>query len=191
MLAAAAALAATSGCFSSGVKKQAKLWTIDCRGSAIVVQKANEAAPPKTVRIGSVTVSAPWDCDSIMVRRADGSLARDPYNKFAAQPAALLKGPLMSLAAGDASFGRVLPGATAASPDAILELAVTDFSLDCSGKSRQASVALSAALVSGASRKVIADGSGEARADATSGDYTAAFSEAFSAAVKEALSKMK
>lgn len=190
---AVVALAALSGCFSFGSKKVAKLWTVDCPGHPILTvgPRVNEATPPKTVRIGSVSVAAPWDCDNIVVRRADGSVARDPYNKFAAQPAALLKGPLMALAASEGVFGRVMPGATAASPDAILELTVTDLSLDCSGNGRKASVALSAALVSGAGRKVIADGSGDARADASSGDYTAAFSEAFSSALKSAFSKMK
>ena len=190
---AVVALAALSGCISFGSKKETKLWTIDCPGQSLLsgALGAGEATPPKTVRIGSVSVSAPWDCDNIVVRRVDGSLARDPFNKFASQPAALLKGPLMSLAASEGVFGRVMPGSTAATPDAILELAVTDLSLDCSGSGRKASVALTAALVSGPGRKVIADGSGDARADASSGDYTAAFSEAFSSALKSAFSKMK
>ena len=190
---AVVALAALSGCFSFGSKKVAKLWTVDCPGHPILTvgPRVNETTPPKTVRIGSVSVAAPWDCDNIVVRRADGSVARDPYNKFAAQPAALLKGPLMCLAANEGAFGRVLSGMSSASPDSILELTVTDLSLDCSGSGRQASVALSAALVSGSGRKVIADGSGSARVDASAGDYSAAFSEAFSSAVKAAFSKMK
>ena len=188
-----ASLAAMSGCLSSKPKHETKLWTIECPGSAQLAgaPHANEATPPQTIRLGSVSVTAPWDCDNIVVRRADGSLARDPYNKFASQPAALLKGPLLCLASQDGSFGRVLSSMTAASPDAILELTVTDLSLDCSGSGRQASVALSTALVSGSGRKVIADGAGDAKADASAGDYSAAFSEAFSSALKMAFSKMK
>jgi len=187
------AAAALSGCFSSGPKHETKLWTIECAGSELLagVPRTNEATPPQTVRIGSVSVVAPWDGDNIVVRRADGSLARDPYNKFATQPAALLKGPLMCLANQEGSFGRVMPSMTSASPDAILELTVTDLSLDCSGSGRQASVSLSAALVSGSGRKVIADGSGSAKMDASAGDYSSAFSDAFSTAVKSAFSKMK
>ena len=188
-----ASLAALFGCLSSKPKYETKLWTIECPGSALLAgaPRINESTPPQTVRIGSVSVAAPWDCDNIVVRRADGSVVRDPYNKFAAQPAALLKGPLLGLASQDGAFGRVLSGMTAAAPDAILELTVTDLSLDCSGSGRRASVALSAALVSGQGRKVIADGTGDAKVDASSGDYSAAFSEAFSSAVKMAFSKMK
>ena len=188
----AAALAALAGCLSSGSKHETKLWTIECQGDSLAdARRADETVPPKTVRLGSVSVAAPWDCDNIVVRRADGSLARDPYNKFASQPAALVKGPLMCLAAQEGTFGRVMPGMTYASPDAVLELAVTELSLDCTGAGRKASVALSAALVSGAGRKVMSDASGAASADASSGDYSAAFSEAFSAAVRAAFSKMK
>ena len=172
-----AALIALQGCFSSGSGRQAKLWTVECPAPSPVAAapKAGEGTPRQTVRLGQVSVASPWDGDCIMVRRPDGSLARDPYNKFAAAPTALLKGPVMALAAGEGSFGRIMPPVTSASPDA----------------RREASVALSAALVSGSGRKVIAEGEGSAKADATSGDYSASFSEAFSAAAKAAFSKMK
>ena len=188
-----AALIALQGCFSSGSGREAKLWTVECPVPSPVAAapKAGEGTPRQTVRLGQVSVASPWDGDCIMVRRPDGSLARDPYNKFAAAPTVLLKGPVMALAAGEGSFGRIMPPVTSASPDAILEVNVSDLSLDCTGARREASVALSAALVSGSGRKVIAEGEGSAKADATSGDYSASFSEAFSAAAKAAFSKMK
>ena len=192
-IAAAASLLALHGCFSFTTQQDAKLWTIECQGSALLAgaPRLNEKTPPKTVRLGSVTVAAPWDCDNIVVRRADGSVARDPYNKFASQPASLLKGPLVTLALQDGNFGRVMSSTTAASPDAILELNVSELALDCSGSSRKATVVLSVALISGPGRKVVAEGFGDARIDASAGDYSAAFSEAFSTAVRTAFSQMK
>ena len=182
------------GCFSSRPKRESRYWTVECPASEALsgsALQAKEATPPQTVRLGAVSVLAPWDGSNIMVRRVDGSVARDPYNLFAAQPAALLKAPLLALAGREGAFGRVLSSATAASPDSILEVTVSDFSLDCTSDVRRASVALTATLVAASGRKVIAEGAGEAKADATSGDYSAAFSEAFAAAVKSAFAKMR
>ena len=70
-------------------------------------------AEPKPVfaatRLGAVSVFAPYDQQSFAVKRADGSMAFDPENRFAAQPAALLKGVLMASLAADGRFGHVVP----------------------------------------------------------------------------------
>ncbi|MBR0504017.1 MAG: hypothetical protein IJJ84_01330, partial [Kiritimatiellae bacterium] len=86
--AASAALLLCAGCFSSSVEPP-KTWTVtptDARPPAVA-----PAGAFSVTRQGAVTVTAPFDSTSFVVRRADGSVARDAYNVFASPPSALLR----------------------------------------------------------------------------------------------------
>ena len=77
-------LAICAGCFTSA-PPPATAWTVDAAPPSGL-----PPAEPKPVfaatRLGGVSVLAPYDQPSFTVRRADGSLAFDPGNRFAAQP---------------------------------------------------------------------------------------------------------
>ena len=174
---------AFSGCLTSAPPPP-KSWIVSAS------RKSNsELMIDKVVRLGSITVAAPYDKSSLAVKRADGSLAFDAYNVFASSPSALLRAPLAALLEDDGRFGRVLSSVSTARSSSTLEAVVTDLSLDCTVENRRtAKVSISIAVIENREIKIFLDGSGSA--DAASGDYSAAFSEAFSQAVFDALRSM-
>ena len=187
-------LALCAGCFTS-VPPPPTAWMVEPRPSdrpATDVEKSPAAFG--TTRIGTIVVSAPFDRAPFVVRRADGSVAFDAFNAFAAAPATLLRQSVKSQLASDGRFGHVVSPSSVASADASVEVLVTDLSLDCSesGK-RMARAAVSVDVVkTGRGSRVVAfsaDGAGEA--DAASGNYSDAFSIAFNSAFAEALKGMK
>ena len=121
-----------AGCLSSDAPA-AKAWTLDAAPSAPaagVLEGAGKAAFT-TTRVGAVSVDAPYDKTPFVVRRADGSVAFDHYNVFAASPAALLRAPVRNRIGADGRFGSVVSPSSAAWADAQVEVQVTDLSLDC------------------------------------------------------------
>lgn len=149
----------------------------------------SELVVDRVSRLGGVTVASPYDRSALTVKRSDGSVAFDVYNVFASSPSALLRAPLAALLENDGRFGRVLSSATSARASSTLETVVTDMSLDCTVENKRiAKVSLSIAVIENREIKMFLDGSGAA--DAASGDYSAAFSEAFSQAVFDALRSM-
>ena len=178
--AAACLMACLAGCFVSA-PPQPKSWMVTAPRRI-----SGDVTVTKAARLGSLSVSAPFDKPALAVKRADGSIAFDAYNVFATAPSALLRAPLTAILEDDGRFGRVLPSVTSARTDAMLEAVVTDLSLDCSAEgSRLARVAISIAVIENREVKMFLDGTGEA--DASSGDYSAAFSDAFTKAVEAAL----
>ena len=172
-----------SGCLTSAPPPP-KSWIVSAS------RKSNsELMIDKVARLGSITVAAPYDKSALAVKRADGSLAFDAYNVFASSPSALLRAPLAALLEDDGRFGRVLSSVSTARSSSTLEAVVTDLSLDCTAENRRtAKVSISIAVIENREIKMFLDGSGSA--DAASGDYSAAFSEAFSQAVFDALRSM-
>ncbi|MBQ6010437.1 MAG: hypothetical protein IJL17_18025, partial [Kiritimatiellae bacterium] len=78
--ASSAALLLCAGCLSSSVEPP-KTWTVtptDARPPAVA-----PAGAFSVTRQGAITVTAPFDSASFVVRRADGCVARDAYNAFA------------------------------------------------------------------------------------------------------------
>ena len=183
-----------AGCLTS-VPQPPKTWSID----PVVHDVASDVAEGRqsafaTTRLGSVSVAAPCDRTSFMVRRADGSVAFDPCNAFAAPPASLMKVPVMSCLAADGRFGRVVGQSSVATADAAVEVLVRDLSLDCRTEGRRmarAEVRLDVINTSRGPRAVVfaADGVGEA--DAGNGNYSAAFSAALDSAIVTALRSLK
>ena len=186
-----AALLLCAGCLSSSVPVP-KTWVVS------PADVKPPAAPPpgafSVTREGSLTVLPPFDSTSFIVRRADGSVARDPYNVFTSPPSALLRTAVRARLEADGRFGRVVPQASIASVDAQVEVTVRDLSLDCSEAERRtarASVSIDVLRMGRGSRAVILSGDGVGRSDATKGDYSAAFSQAFDAALVDALKALK
>ena len=191
-LLAAFVVMACAGCFSSA-PPPATAWTVD----AAPVSSLPFAEPKPlfaATRLGGVSVLPPYDQSAFAVRRTDGSVAFDPANRFAAQPAALLKGPLMAGLSADGRFGRVVPQTSVVNSDAIVEVVVPELSLDCrDAGSRKARASVTVNVVKGgrSQRDIALSGSGAGEADASDGNYSAAFSAAVNAAVANALSGLK
>lgn len=184
-----------AGCLSSDAPA-AKAWTLDAAPSAPaagVLEGAGKAAFT-TTRVGAVSVDAPYDKTPFVVRRADGSVAFDHYNVFAASPAALLRAPVRNRIGADGRFGSVVSPSSAAWTDAQVEVQVTDLSLDCRTDGRRrarAALALDVVKAGRGPRTVALQGAGAGEADAAEGDYARAFSSAVDAALAEALKSLK
>lgn len=168
-----------AGCLSSAPPAPAN-WIISWTPPAGTVSGETGARP--CVKLLSVDVRAPYNGTRLAVLRADGSVAFDAYNAFAAAPSALLRGAAADVLAASGAFDRVVaPGSTASAPVA-LELTVTRLALDCRAEGRRdASVALTLTAV--ANRRVLASAAGEAAVPVPDGDYSAAFSKAFADAL--------
>lgn len=156
-------------------------WTIEC---ADVPQ--NEAVRgTETVRLAQVNVRAPFDGRRFAVLRPDGSVAFDAFNGFAAPPAALMRDAAEDFFARVPVYRRVVSANSAASARYVLEISVTRLALDCRREGRRdASVALSLVVLDG--RTVQAVRRGEASAPTDDGNYSAAFSRAFTDALAAA-----
>ena len=188
---ASAALLLCAGCLSSSVEPP-KTWTVtptDARPPAVA-----PAGAFSVTRQGAVTVTAPFDSTSFVVRRADGSVVRDAYNVFASPPSALLRAAVRARLEADGRFGRIVPQSSSATADVQVEVLVRDLSLDCSDAERRetrAAVSVDVLRASRGARAVILSGDGSGTADAKKGDYSAAFSQAFDAALANALRDLK
>ena len=172
---------ALSGCFTER-PTEVHDWAVEFCG------RTKSAAKPKfgVVRVSQVTVRAPYDVRGIQVMRANGSIAQDPYNRFAASPSQLLKGFVLDAFEAAGVFDGVVGQGSAAAVSAVAEVSVSRFALDCrTNGSRMADVALTVLLLD-RDRKIAALVRGDGKADAADGDYAKAFSEAFSAAIEAA-----
>lgn len=185
-----------SGCFSTAPKSATK-WTIDgfktvapMECSSRAQDATNSAAP--IVRLASITVRAPYDTRHFVVLRPDGTIAFDPYNEFAAQPASLIRSSVEKAVRDSGLFSYVIAHNSVANASCTLELVVTRLAIDCREKgSKTANVELSLLLTS--SRAIFAESAASAAIPISNEqmDFTAAFSQAFSQAVAKALAQMK
>ena len=155
---------------------------------AFAAPGAAKAAAP-TVRLAQVGVRAPFDGRQFAVLRPDGSVAFDPFNAFAAHPAALIRGAAEDALAASGAFSHVVAANSPASARFELEVSVTRLALDCTAEGRRdAVVSLSCALIEG--RRAVAAAHGEGASPTADGDYSAAFSRAFSSAVASAVAAL-
>jgi ABC-type uncharacterized transport system auxiliary subunit len=187
----AVALLLCAGCLSSSTPAP-KTWIV---APANVTPPTNPTPGAFSVtRQGALTVTAPFDSTAFVVRRADGSVARDPYNVFASPPSTLLRAAVRARLEADGRFGRVVPQSSSASADVQVEVLVRDLSLDCSNADRRAAraaVSIDVLRAGRGARVVILSGDGDGTGDAEKGDYSAAFSQAFDAALVNALRALK
>lgn len=170
------ALSLAAGCLVSA-PPQPKSWIVSAPHRRTIEMNVSKVA-----RLGSLSVSAPFDKPAMAVKRKDGSIAFDAYNVFATSPSALLRAPLATLLTDGGRFGRILPSSSTARTGTTVEAVINDLSLDCREEGRRiARVSLSLAIVENREVKEFLDGEGEA--DVADGDYSAAFSAAFEKAV--------
>lgn len=174
-----------SGCLSASSPKITQ-WLLEYKGPA----KAAEAAKYEVGRVSQVLVRSPYNETGIAVLRADGSMAFDPYNEYAANPTALLKG--LAFDAMDASglFGSVVNASSSVKSSVSAEVLVTNLALDCRTEgTRKAVAAVWVRLIADDGK--VAYARGEAEADAKDGNYGAAFSVALSAALNSAFGQFR
>ena len=176
---------AFAGCFTAHIPDVTE-WTVESAA------KASESAKPKfgSVRISYVVVRAPCDGRRLVVARPDGSLAFDPFNAFAASPAQLLKGPVLDALSASGRFKAVVGPSSSTAVDGVIEVTVNRLRLDCREKGRRFAEASLSLTLLGASREIVGRATGVGVADAAEGNYTAAFSSAFDAAMAEALAAL-
>lgn len=178
-----ALLPALSGCLTAVKQAPVVNWTFAPDLSQIT---AGTAPRLGEARLAIVTVRSPYDAKNLVVLRADGSVAFDPCNQFAASPAALFKGAALDVLRATGVFKGVQPAVTTADVKNVLELVVDECALDCREEGRRlASVKLT--LVCIRDRIVVAVGRGVGRADVADGNYSRTFGEAFSGALRQAL----
>ena len=185
-----------SGCLSTAPKSATK-WTIDGVKTAATIQaltrpQAVPTAAAPIARLASVTVRAPYDTRHLVVLRPDGSLAFDPYNEFAAQPASLIRSAAEKAARDSGLFSYVIAHNSNANAACTLEWTISRLALDCrENGSKSARVELSILLTS--SRAILAESVASASIPVSSDqmDFTAAFSQAFSEAAAKALDQLK
>ena len=158
---AIAALLLCAGCLSSSTPAP-KTWIVSPPDVAPPVAPSPGAFA--VTRQGALTVTAPFDSTSFVVRRADGSVARDPYNVFASPPSSLLRASVRARLEADGRFGRVVPQSSSASADVQAEVLVRDLSLDCSNPDRRAAraaVSLDVLRMGRGARTVVLSGDGD------------------------------
>lgn len=179
------AFSAVSGCLSPAPKAPRKWYVTEIKGEA---SKYAGVRKP-SVKLVRVDVRAPYDTVSIAVLRADGSIAFDPGNAFAAAPARLLAGAAADFLESSGFADVVLDSRSSVPSPLQLEIVVTRLALDCRKDGRRdASVQLVMRLVE--SRKTVSVSRGEASALTGEADYTESFSTAFSRAMSEALKRL-
>jgi len=171
-----------AGCLSSSVPDCVS-WTIEYKDGAASAKKAKYGV----ARVTQVLVRAPYQTESLAVLRADGSMAFDAYNGYAASPAQLLRGVVFDAVTDSGLFEAVLPSTSIATSQVSVEVQVIRLVLDC----REDDGALRAATAEVLMRLVDAKGDivKTARATDLSAVRDRNFGEAFSAAISSALAK--
>jgi len=178
-----AALSALAGCMGAAPKAQ-KNWVLEWKAPATAARVARPFLP--AARLQRLEVRPPYNDTRLAVLRADGSVAFDPCNGFAAQPASLLRGAALDALEASGTFEYMVPAGSSSAAPASVEAVVTRLALDCRDKGRRdASVAVTLALVEG--RAVVSTAAGESSVPVKGGDYSAAFSKAFSQAMTAAV----
>ena len=161
-------------------------WNVECTDAAMHL-----AVKPRfgVARLVLVEVRAPYSEREIAVLRADGSIAFDPYNAYAAAPVQLLKGAAMESLERSGLFSAVVGASSSVDADVEVEVAVSRLALDCrEDGSRRAVASLSVRLVR--SHGIVAYATGSGSADASGRDFSAALSSAVTAAFSEALNRL-
>lgn len=174
-----------AGCLSSAPKSPT-YWLVESRFA-----EADRAAAPKfgSVRLAPLVVRAPSDTANFVVLRKDCTVAYDGRNAFAVKPSVMLKNAAEDIAAESGLFTEVVPAASAAAAEFSLEVTIRRLAFDCrQSDKRNATAEVSVCLLKG--REPVACASGEASVGASGGDYSQAFSLAFTRAFVEALKKL-
>ena len=139
--------------------------------------------------MSQVLVRSPYGVKGLAVLRADGSVAFDPYNEYAAGPAAILKGVVHDALAASGLFKEVVESSSSVKASALVEVSFTRLALDCRERGARRAVANVELRVVG-DRDIVAHAKGSGESDAADGNYGAAFSRAASEALSAALGRL-
>ena len=185
-LAAALAASALAGCLTSVGTPEVACWNVEYTGA-----KAGRDVEPRfgVARVSQVVVRAPYAVKGLAVLRANGTVAFDPYNEYAAGPNSLLKGAVEDALSASGLFKSVVGASSAAGASVSAEVTVARLALDCRREGLRRAVAeLELRLVDG--RSIVATVRGTGEADAADGNYGAAFSSAVSGALVGAIGQL-
>ena len=178
-----ATLPALTGCLTSSVP-EVTCWNLEFAGK-------QESPKPRfgIARVSQIAVRAPYGGKSLAVLRADGSVAFDHYNEFAAGVVPLLKGVVFDAAKGAGVFKDVVGATSSAGSDVFVEVVVTRLALNCrESGARRAVAEVFVQLVEG--RDIVSAAVGSGAADAADGKYGPAFSSAVSDALATAFGRL-
>ena len=174
-----------AGCLTASAPKVSQ-WILEYEGSVRTAQ----AAKYDVGRVSQVMVRSPYNEVGIAVLKADGSVAFDSYNEYAASPTAMLKGMVSDAMNASGLFGSVVNASSSVRSTAMVEAFFTRLALDCRTEgTRKASVAVTVRILGADDRAGIAKGEGTA--DAADGNFGAAFSKAASAALRAAFDQLR
>ena len=174
-----------SGCLSASSPKVTQ-WLLEYKGPV----RATRLTKYEVGRVSQVLVRSPYNEVGIAVLRADGSMAFDPYNEYAANPTALLKGFVYDAMDASGLFGTVVNPSSSVKSQAMSEVLVTRLALDCRKEGeRKAVAAVRVRLIANDGKALHAQGEGEA--DAKDGNYGAALSDALSVALNSAFAQFR
>ena len=161
-------------------------WNVECAEATMRV-----AERPKfgVARLSLVELRAPYAAREIAVLRANGSVAFDQCNSYAASPVLLLRGVALEALDRSRLFSGVVGASSAVDSDVDVEVAVTRLALDCREENaRRAVAAVSVRLVR--AHKIVAHVAGRGSADASGPNYSASLSDAVTSAFSDALGKL-
>lgn len=174
-----------SGCLTASTPKVSQ-WILEYEGAARTAQVAKYDVG----RVSQVLVRSPYNEVGIAVLKTDGSVAFDPYNEYAANPTAMLKGMVSDAMNASGIFGSVVNASSSVKSSAMVEAFFTRLALDCRKDGlRQASVAVIVRILGPDERAEIAKGEGVA--DAMDGSFGAALSVAASTALRSAFDQLR
>lgn len=173
------------GCFTSRVQP-VSYWPVEYKGSAAT------APSPKfgVTRVLPIAVRAPYGTRSMTVLRADGTVAFDPLNEFAALPSQLAKGVLVDALAASGLCRDIVDTGSIATSDISVEVLVERLALDCRQEGRRTAVAeVVVKVLTGHS--IVSSVKGSGTSDAADGNYGEAFSGALSSAFAVAFGQLR
>ena len=174
-----------AGCLSSN-PPEVSFWPLEYKGS----EKQSVEAKYGVVRVSQVLVRTPYNSPEITVLRADGSMAFDAYNEYAAVPSSLLKGVLVQALQASGLFKAVVNASSSVHSSASAEMFVTRLALDCRTKGERYAVAELQLRIVGEGDEIRIV-KGEGRENAADGNYGAAFSRAVTVALGSALGDLR
>ena len=179
-------LPALAGCLSPAKIAPVAYWPVAYNGPVVSVPSARYGV----TRELPIVVRAPYDAPSLTVLRADGTVAFDPLNAFAAAPSKLLKGAMFDAMVASGLFGDVVGTGSIATASSSAEVVIDRLALDCrQDGERKAVVALHVRILKG--HEIVVTAKGEGASDAASGDYGSAFSDALSSAFAMAFAQLR
>lgn len=179
-------LPALAGCLSPAKVAPVAYWPVAYNGPVVSVPLAKYGV----TRGLPIVVRAPYDAPAMTVLRADGTVAFDPLNAFAASPTKLLRGAMFDAMVASGLFGEVIGTGSIATAPSSAEVVIDRLALDCRQEGeRKAVVELHVRILKG--HEIVATAKGSGAADAASGDYGAAFSDALSSAFSMAFGQLR